>query len=131
MEEPHWLDRTLLEVLHADQINEHGGRLGIRDAGLLDSALARPVHRWTYEQSVDLAALASAYGFGIAKNHPFVDGNKRAALMAIYTFLAINGFELEAPESEAVTVMLALADGSLTENELAHWIRSRLSPWEE
>jgi death-on-curing protein len=131
MEEPSWLDRSLIEILHADQINEHGGSLGVRDSGLLESALARPMHRWTYESNVDVAALAAAYGYGIARNHPFTDGNKRAALMAIYTFLAINGFELEAPEPETVTVMLALADGSFTEDELAHWIRSRLIPWEE
>lgn len=131
MEEPSWLDRTLLEVLHADQINEHGGRLGIRDPGLLESALARPVHKWTYEQVVDLAGLAAAYGYGIAKNHAFIDGNKRLALMAVYTFLATNGFELDAPEPEAVTVILAVADGASTEDELAQWIRSRLTPWEE
>lgn len=131
MEEPSWLDRTMLEVLHTDQINEHGGSLGIRDSGLLESALARPVRECTYEQAVDLAALAAAYGYGIARNHPFIDGNKRIALMAVYTFLAINGFELDAPEPEVVTVMLAVADGSLTEDELAQWIRSRLIPWEE
>jgi death on curing protein len=131
MDEPAWLDRILLEVLQADQITEHGGGLGVRDSGLLESALARPMHRWTYEPNVDLAVLAAAYGYGIAKNHPFIDGNKRAALMSVYTFLAVNGFELDAPESEAVTVILGLADGSFTEDELADWIRSRLVAWEE
>ena len=129
MDEPIWLDRILLEVVHTDQILEHGGSLGIRDEGLLESALARPIHKWSYDSNTDLAALAAAYGFGIAKNHPFIDGNKRAALMAIYTFLAINDFELEAPEPEAVSMILAVADGSTTEDELATWIRGRLVPW--
>ena len=129
MDEPIWLDRTLLEVVHTDQILEHGGSLGIRDEGLLESALASPIHKWSYDSRIDPAALAAAYGFGIAKNHPFIDGNKRAALMAIYTFLAINDFELEASEPEAVSVILAVAEGSATEDELGKWIRSCLIPW--
>ena len=127
--EPTWLDRPIVEALHADQILEHGGSLGLRDEGLLESALARPQQKWHYEPATDLATLAAAYAFGIAKNHPFVDGNKRAALVAAYTFLAINDFELEAPEPEAVTVILGTADGSLSEDALASWIRSRLIPW--
>ena len=127
--EPIWLDRPILEALHVDQITEHGGSLGIRDAGLLESALARPRQKWHYEPGSDLASLAAAYAFGIAKNHPFVDGNKRAALVAAYTFLALNDFELEAPEPEAVTMVLGTADGSLSEEDLASWIRSHLLPW--
>jgi death on curing protein len=127
--EPAWLDRPILEALHADQIMEHGGSLGIRDEGLLESALARPKQKWHYEPRTDLAILSAAYAFGIAKNHPFVDGNKRAALVAAYTFLAINGFELEAPEPETVTMILGTADGSLSEDDLASWIRSHLVPW--
>jgi death on curing protein len=127
--EPTWLDRAILEVLHTDQIQEHGGSLGIRDEGLLESALARPQHKWHYDHATDLATLASAYAFGIAKNHPFIDGNKRAALVALYTFLALNGFELEAPEPEAVTVIVGTADGSLSEEVLASWIRTHLIPW--
>jgi death on curing protein len=129
VDEPVWLDRILLEVVHTDQILEHGGSLGIRDEGLLESALARPIHEWSHDSDTDLAALAAACGFGIAKNHPFIDGNKRAALMAIYTFLAINDVELEAPEPEAVSIVLSVADGSAGEDELATWIRSRLIPW--
>lgn len=129
--EPIWLDRPILEALHVDQITEHGGSLGIRDAGLLESALARPRQKWHYEPGSDLASLAAAYAFGIAKNHPFVDGNKRAALVAAYTFLALNDFELEAPEPEAVTMVLGTADGSLSEEDLASWIRSHLLPWIE
>jgi death on curing protein len=127
--EPAWLNRPILEALHADQIMEHGGSLGSRDQGLLESALARPQQKWHYEPSVDLATLSAAYAFGIAKNHPFVDGNKRAALVAAYTFLAINGFELEAPEPETVTMIFGTADGSLSEDDLAAWIRSHLVPW--
>ena len=127
--EPTWLNRTMLEALHADQIVEHGGSAGIRDAGMLESALARPQQKWHYEPSTDLAALSAAYAFGIAKNHPFVDGNKRAALVATYTFLAVNGFELDAPEPEAVTMILGIADGSVSEDNLASWIRAHLIPW--
>ncbi|MDH3207481.1 MAG: type II toxin-antitoxin system death-on-curing family toxin [Gemmatimonadota bacterium] len=127
--EPTWLDRPIVEALHADQILEHGGSLGIRDGGLLESALTRPKQKWHYEPGTDLAMLAAAYAFGIAKNHPFIDGNKRAALVAAYTFLAINNFELEAPEPEALTAILGTADGSLSEEDLASWIRSHLIPW--
>jgi death-on-curing protein len=91
--------------------------------------MARPQQRWSYEPDTDLAALAASYAFGIAKNHPFVDGNKRAALVAAYTFLAINGWELEAPEPETVGVILGIADGSLSEENLGAWIRSHLIPW--
>ena len=127
--EPAWLDRLILEALHADQIMEHGGSLGIRDEGLLESALARPQQKWHYEPRSDPATLAAAYAFGVAKNHPFIDGNKRAALVAAYTLLAVNGFELEAPEPEAVTLILGTADGSISEEDLASWIRSHLIPW--
>ena len=127
--EPTWLDRQMIETLHADQVLEHGGSLGIRDEGLLESALARPQQKWHYASGTDLATLAAAYAFGIAKNHPFVDGNKRAALVAAYTFLAVNDFELDAPEPEAVSMILGTADGSLSEEDLASWIRSHLTPW--
>jgi len=127
--EPTWLDRPIVEALHADQILEHGGSLGIRDEGLLESALARPQQKWHYEPGTDLATLAAAYAFGIAKNHPFIDGNKRAALVAAYTFLAINDLDLEAPEPEALTAILGTADGSLSEEDLGSWIRSHLIPW--
>lgn len=127
--EPTWLDRAILEALHADQVMEHGGGAGIRDEGMLESALARPRQKWHYEPSTDLATLAASYALGIAKNHPVIDGNKRAALVAAYTFLAINRFELEAPEPEAVTAILGTADGSVSEHDLASWIQSYLLPW--
>ncbi|HUE90346.1 MAG TPA: type II toxin-antitoxin system death-on-curing family toxin [Vicinamibacterales bacterium] len=111
--------------------SEHGGQTGLRDAGLLESALARPVHIWSYAQGVDLAGLAAEYGFGLAKNHAFPDGNKRIAFVATNVFLLLNGFEIEAPEPEAVNIMLGVADGSLTRDEFAAWIRSRMVPFSE
>jgi len=127
--EPTWLSRAIVEALHADQITEHGGSLGIREQGMLESALARAQQKWHYDSSGDLAALAAAYAFGIAKNHPFVDGNKRAALVSAYAFLAINELELEAPEPETVTMVLGLADGSIAEDQFASWVRDHLVPW--
>lgn len=127
--EPTWLDRAILGALHADQISEHGGSHGVRDEGLLESAIARPKQKWHYAPETDLASLAAAYAFGIAKNHPFVDGNKRTALIAAYTFIAINDFELEAPEPETVGMIVGTADGSISEDDLASWIRSHLIPW--
>jgi len=97
---------------------------GIRDAGLLESALSRPRFRWAYGQARDLADCGAAYGFGIAKNHPFNDGNKRTAFQTMYTFLAVNGVELGAPEVEAVSTMLGVADGSIGEAALANWLRA-------
>lgn len=128
MEEPIWLTRAIVEAIHGEQILEHGGSLGLRDEGLLESALARPRNRWEYEPESDLATLAAACGFGIARNHPFVDGNKRAALVAVYTFLWVNGLELEAPEPEVYSMILGLADGSNSEDTLANWIRLHLTP---
>lgn len=129
MEEPTWLDRAIVEVLHTDQILEHGGGPGIRDEGLLESALARPKQKWHYAPGTDIATLGAAYAFGLAKNHPFIDGNKRAALVALYTFLAINDFELDAAEPETVSVIIGIADGTLSEDALASWIQAHLIPW--
>ena len=124
MKEPRWLTATIVQAIHVDQVREHGGALGLRDRGLLESALARPRNRFHHEPASDLAALAASYGFGIARNHPFADGNKRVAFQAMYVFLGLNGQQLDAPESEVVAVMLALAAGDITEGELGEWIRS-------
>lgn len=113
----------MLEAMHADLIREHGGALGVRDTGLIESALARARQRWTYDHSVDLATLAAAYGYGISRNHGFVDGNKRIALMSIYVFLVLNGRELDAAEPDTVVMMMGVADGSVSEEQLAVWIR--------
>jgi death-on-curing protein len=130
VEEPVWLSRPIIEALHADLVREHGGRLGLRDEGLLESALARPRHVWAYESDADLARLAAEYGFGLARNHPFVDGNKRLAFVAVNVFLMLNGFEIEAPEPEVVDVILRIADGRLSRARLAAWIRNRTVPFE-
>jgi death on curing protein len=131
MDEPVWLTRALVEALHADQVREHGGQLGLRDPGLLESALARPQHVWAYEADADLATLAAEYGFGLAKNHAFLDGNKRIAFVTTNVFLIINGFELEAPEPEVVDTILRVADGRMTRGKFAAWIRSVTVPYSE
>lgn len=126
--EPTWLTRIVVDAIHLDQIREHGGPPGLRDEGGLESALARPPHKWLYEHGVDLPALAAAYGFGLARNHPYVDGNKRVALVAMLTFLAVNGLAVEATDEDVLTALLALAAGRLSEPALADWLRSRIVP---
>ena len=123
MNEPRWLSVQVVVAIHSDQIREHGGSLGVRDKGLLESALDRPRNRFSYESDADLTALAAAYGFGIAKNHPFVDGNKRVAFQAMYVFLGINGVGITSDEEEVVRLVLALASGELSESELRVWLR--------
>jgi death on curing protein len=131
VEQPLWLDRSAVEALHAAQVREHGGQPGLRDEGLLESALARPLHAWNYDEAIDLAALAAEYGFGLAKNHAFLDGNKRIAFVVTNVFLLLNGHEIEAREPEVVNIMLGVADGSLGRDEFAAWIRSRMIPFNE
>ncbi len=126
--EPGWVPRAAIEAAHADQIRTHGGQPGLRDEGLLDSAIARPQHRWRYDSDSDLADLAAAYGFGLIKNHPFFDGNKRIGFITANMFLILNGHEIEAPEPQVVDITLRVADGSLTEREFSTWIRSVLTP---
>jgi death-on-curing protein len=120
---PRWIDQRALLLLHSETLAEHGGLAGVRDHGLLESALARPRNLQAYEPGSDLARLAAAYGFGIARNHPFNDGNKRAAFLAMGLFLQINGRELIADPVEAIAVILRLAEGKLGEPDLAEWIR--------
>lgn len=126
---PVWVEKQALLLLHGESLAEHGGAAGIRDEGLLDSALARPLRRFEYE-TPDIHDLAAAYGFGIAKNHPFIDGNKRAAFLAAGLFLVLNRWHLEAPQVDATRVMLSVADGSLGESEFAASLRtsSRATP---
>jgi death-on-curing protein len=111
---PRWIDKQALLKLHQESLFEHGGTAGLRDEGLLDSALGRPQNLLAYEDP-DFAALAAVYGFGLAKNHPFVDGNKRAAFLAIGLFLGLNGYRLRVSQSEATATILALAAGELDE----------------
>lgn len=110
-------------AIHTDLLRTHGGLPGVRDEDLLESALARPRQRLAYEPSTDLAALAASYGFGLSRNHPYADGNKRVAFLVMAVFLGLNGIELTADESDVVTTMVALADGALDEVALADWIR--------
>ena len=122
-----WVDRRALLLLHAESLAEHGGRAGLRDEGLLDSALARPLNLVAYGEP-DFADLAASYAFGLAKNHPFVDGNKRAAILSAGLFLALNGFRLTASQVDATQAMLALAAGELSEEAFARWLRANTTP---
>jgi death-on-curing protein len=119
--EPKWLNRIVVDAIHSEQIREHGGLPGVRDENALESALARPQQKWHYE-TTDLAELAAAYGFGLVKNHPYRDGNKRIGFLALTTFLGINGHDLEASDEEVVTEIVALAAGLVSEKKLADWI---------
>ena len=120
-----WIATEVALAAHAEQLAEHGGGDGIRDAGMLDSAMARPQNLAQYGDS-DAAALAAAYAFGIARNHPFADGNKRTAAVVSETFLMLNGYALGATDAELVVAFVALAAGELGEDELADWFRQHL-----
>jgi death on curing protein len=120
--EPIWIDANALRLLHRETLAEFGGLSGMRDEGLFLSALARPRNLFVYEEVTNISRLAAAYAYGLARNHPFSDGNKRAAFLAIGMFLAINGFLLKVEPTEAVNTMLALAAGDLAELELTKWI---------
>ncbi len=126
MSPPVWLLRSVIDAVHDAQLAEHGGAEGLRDEGALDSALARPVNLHAYGET-DIFRLAAAYAFGIARSHPFVDGNKRTAFLAAYIFLSVNGHELEADEVDAVTAVLALAAGKMGEDAFAAWLRENSS----
>ncbi|MEP0548895.1 MAG: type II toxin-antitoxin system death-on-curing family toxin [Rhodothermales bacterium] len=126
--DPIWLTAIQLKMLHAESIRLFGGAQGVRDEGLLQSALARPRHLRAYEEGATLFDLAAAYGFGIAKNHAFVDGNKRAALLAVRAFLFRNGYHLQPEEVETVTVMEGLAGGTVDEVLLAEWLETNAEP---
>lgn len=121
MTEPEWLTLELVRALHEELIAEHGGLSGERDEGLPVSALNRPVNLFVHEDT-DLPVLAAAYAFGLSQNHPFIDGNKRIALAAIDVFLQLNGWELTAPEHEAVAMILDLSAGEIGEAEIADWV---------
>jgi death-on-curing protein len=129
MSEPIWIQKELVQAMHLRQLSEHGGGQGIRDEGLLKSALQRPLNKFAYE-SPDLPELAVAYAFGIARNHPFIDGNKRTALVTSFTFLYLNGSRVTSSQEENVRQFLALAAGDVTENELAEWFRKFVRPLE-
>jgi death-on-curing protein len=121
--EPTWLTRTVVDAVHGDQLREHGGLPGVRDENVLESALARPQQKWRYAENTDVPMLAAAYAFGLVRNHPYRDGNKRIGFLAIVTFLGMNGYELEATDADVVAELMALADGSESEDALDGWIR--------
>ncbi len=125
MTEPIWLPVDLVLAIHERQSHRFGGPSGVRDFGMLESAVGRPRNRWAYEQG-DLASLAAAYAFGIARDHPFVDGNKRVGFLALVTFLGLNGIDFVADEAEAAVIIRDLAAGLVNEEGLARWIRDRL-----
>jgi len=116
----------VVDAVHLDMLRTHGGLRGIRDENALESALARPRHRYAYARRTDLPALAASYGYGLARNHPYRDGNKRTAFLVMVVFLELNGRELQASETEVVTMMLRLSAGELSEAALAVWLRDHL-----
>jgi len=120
--EPEWLTPAVILAIHDEQLAIHGGSPGFRDAGMLESALDRPRNKCAYE-AAELPELAAAYGYGVARNHPFIDGNKRTSLLAIYTFLGVNGVDFIVPEAEAAAMIMSLAAGEVSEENLARWIR--------
>ena len=126
METPLWIPRFIVDSIHFEQLKEHGGSYGVRDEGALDSALARPQHKHAYEEEADLADFAAAYAFGIVRSHPFVDGNKRTGFMIAYTFVGLNGYEIDASQDEVEQTIVRLADGTLSERKLAEWIREHM-----
>ena len=131
MTEPKWLLKTAILAVHNQLIAEFGGAEGIRDEGLLDSALNRPANIFTYGENVSLPLLAAAYASGIIQNHPFVDGNKRTGFMAAYMFLGRNGVQLVADEISATAMTLALAAGEINEDEYAIWLDQNTSAWKD
>jgi death on curing protein len=123
MTEPVWVEKEALLLLHTKGLARFGGIEGIRDEGLLDSALARPRNAFHYDRLTDIAGLSASYAFGLAKNHPFADGNKRAAFMAVGLFLGVNGWELNAEPVDAIRAVMALAGSEIGEGEFAAWLR--------
>lgn len=121
-----WVTVKLALAIHNLQITEHGGSEGVRDAGLLESALARPRNLEAYEPDADIASLAASAGFGVIKNHPFVDGNKRTGYVVMETFLELNGYSLDASEEEKYPIVIGVVDGSISEDDLAAWLRAKL-----
>ena len=122
-----WVQIDRVVAIHRRQISEHGGDDGVRDMGLLESALARPQNIEAYEPEADIARLAAAYGFGIIKNHPFIDGNKRTGYVVTELFVVKNGYRLIAEPADKYLTFLSLAEGSLSEDELAAWLRERVT----
>lgn len=128
MTEPRWINRQALLLKHAESLRLFGGAEGLRDEGMLDSDLARPVNAWSYRGEARIEHLAAAYAFGLSKNHPFIDGNKRSAFIAYVGFLKLNAFNLVASQPDAYRTMIDLAAGKTSEEEFAAWIQVNISP---
>lgn len=128
MPEPQWVDERTAIAIHRRQLAEHGGADGLREPHLLSSALARPLNRFAYDADADLAALAASYAHGIITNHPFVDGNKRTGYVVARLFLVLNGFDIDATQDEKYLTFYDVAAGTVSELELATWLRTRLHP---
>jgi len=126
-QEPRWISRLVADAIQTDMLLTHGGMPGLRDENALESAVARPRQRFLYDPKADLAALAASYGYGLARNHPYNDGNKRVALVVMAVFLALNDRELVASETDVVTTIVALASGELDEETLGNWIRRHIT----
>jgi len=126
MIEPEWVEEQVALAYHHEQIAEHGGGQGVRDMGLFQSAMARPQNFFHYNQITSLTRLAAAYAYGIAKNHAFVDGNKRTAYVVARSFLILNGFDINVSKEEKYLIFLSLAEGNLTEDQLADWFESKI-----
>jgi death-on-curing protein len=120
--EPVWLSRVVVDAIHIEQLREHGGLPGVRNENVLESALARARQKWHYAERTEAPQLAAAYAFGLVRNHPYRDGNKRIGFLAMATFLELNGYDFVATDAEIVTEFLALAAGAVTEDELATWV---------
>ena len=123
MKEPHWITSRALLLLHAESLAEHGGLTGLRDENGFHAAMARPLHVFHYEPDADLSRLAAAYGFGLVRDHPFSDGNKRAGFLAILLFLDLNGSEMRVEQADAIQTIFRLAAGKMSESDLTEWIR--------
>lgn len=131
MTEPRWISKRAVLVMHQEQLAEHGGSDGIRDETLLDSALAKPRNVFAYVDDASIFQLAASYAFGIARNHAFIDGNKRTALVVSLTFLDLNGWDIVSSKEDTYLTFLHLAEGSLGEEELAEWFRKHSPPIEK
>jgi len=126
--EPTWLTRRIVDVIHDAQLREHGGTPGVRDAGLLDSTIARARQKWAYGEKVDFATLAAAYAFGLAKNQGYIDGNKRVAFMAGYVFLRLNGYDVDAVEADVAGTIASVPAARLSERAMAEWFGQHVRP---
>lgn len=130
MEEPTWVVRLAVEAMHHEMLTQHGGLPGVRDETALESALNRARDKWAYDPTADLALLGAAYGYALAKTHGYNDGNKRIAFAVMYTFLGLNGLEIDAPEPAVVQLMVDVASGEFSEERLAEWQRANVIPYE-